>query len=437
MDTGQLSVQKAVLVGLNLGLRDSIDIEASMQELAELTRAAGAEVLEILIQNKSNIEVTTFIGSGKVEEVKMAVLALGANMVIFNDELSGAQIRNLENLLEVPVIDRTALILDIFAVRAQTKIAKLQVELAQLRYRLPRLTGLGKQLSRTGGGIGTRGPGEQKLEIDRRRIQERIDDIRRQIKETGKNREVQRKLREKNDIPIVALVGYTNAGKSSVMNRFIEISEEKELDKQVFEKDMLFATLDTYNRRIVLADKKEFILTDTVGFVSKLPHSLVDAFKATLEEALSADLLLQVVDVSDPLHEMQMTVTNQVLKDLKALDKKQIVLYNKIDKLDESPTVGLNGSHFISAKTGQGFEGLIESLKKELFKDMVDAVFLVPYAEGGVTSYLCETYEVISLEYEEEGTKIETTVKLADYNKYAKYLQSDRIKDEGNDATEF
>jgi GTP-binding protein HflX len=436
MDSGQFSIQSAVLVGLNLGVKDTVDIEASMQELAELARAAGAEVVDSLIQNKASVEATTFIGTGKVEEVHTAVLAYDANLVIFNDELSGAQIRNLEGMLDVKVIDRTALILDIFAVRAQTKIAKLQVELAQLRYRLPRLTGLGKSLSRTGGGIGTRGPGEQKLEIDRRRIQERIDDIRRQIKETEKNRTVQRQLREKNGVPIVALVGYTNAGKSSIMNRFIEISEVGETEKQVFEKDMLFATLDTYNRRIVLTDKKEFVLTDTVGFVSKLPHSLVDAFKATLEEALSADLLLHVVDASDALYEMQMTVTHQVLRELKAHEKTQLILFNKIDKLDILPQGGDDKVFYISAKTGAGFETLIDAIKQQIFKDMVAADFVIPYAEGGIASYLCETYEVESLDYTEMGTKIKTTVNQADYHRYAKYLVSERI-DEGNDDEEL
>ncbi len=295
------------------------------------TKAAGAEVLEMMIQNKSTIEAATYIGSGKVEEVKMAVIALEANLVIFNDELSGAQIRNLEDAFGVSVVDRTALILDIFALRAKTKIAKLQVELAQLKYRMPRLTGQGKSLSRTGGGIGTRGLGEQKLEIDRRRIKSQIDDIRKQIKETEKHRETQRQLREKNEVPVVALVGYTNAGKSSLMNYLIAHTGEEDLEKQVFEKDMLFATLDTYNRRIVLEDKKAFILTDTVGFVSKLPHSLIDAFKATLEEALHADLLLHVVDISNPYYEMQIKVTHEVLRELKADQKKSVTLYNKID----------------------------------------------------------------------------------------------------------
>ena len=232
--------------------------------------------------------------------------------------------RNLEALIGVTVIDRTALILDIFALRAQSKIARLQVEYAQLKYRLPRLVGLNSNLSRTGGGIGTRGPGEQKLEIDRRRIQERLDEIRKQIDEADKNRLVQRQMRAKSEIPVVALVGYTNSGKSTLMNCFIERSLEGELDRQVFEKDMLFATLDTYNRRIVLDDKKEFILTDTVGFVSKLPHSLVSAFKATLEEALNADLLLHVVDASNDSMHMQMEVTMDVLKELKEIGRAHV-----------------------------------------------------------------------------------------------------------------
>jgi GTP-binding protein HflX len=426
MDTGQSTPkQQAILVGLHQGLRDEFDIELSMAELAELAFAAGAEVLHQMIQNKTTIEAATYIGTGKVTEIKAAIEALDANMVIFNDELSGAQIRNLEALLEVTVIDRTALILDIFALRAQTKIAKLQVELAQLKYRLPRLTGLGQSLSRTGGGIGTRGPGEQKLEIDRRRVQERVDEIRKQIKATEKNRNVQRKLREKNEIPIVALVGYTNAGKSSVMNQFLKRAEQIDEERQVFEKDMLFATLDTFNRRIILKDKKEFILTDTVGFVSKLPHTLVDAFKATLEEAITADVLLHVVDYSNDNYEMQMAVTEQVLKELKANDKHQITVFNKIDLTEKQGAINTKDQYFVSAKTGEGFDALIEGIKKEIFKNHVKAKFVIPYAEGGITSYLCETYDVITLSYLEEGTSIYAEVSRTDYQKYAMYLSTE------------
>lgn len=413
---------RAVLIGLFQGLKDEYDIDESMNELSELARAAGAEVAEIMIQNKAKIEAATYIGSGKVEEVKLMVEQTGSNMVVFNDELSGAQIRNLENLMDVKVIDRTALILDIFAVRAQTKTAKLQVELAQLRYRLPRLTGFGGQLSKQGGGIGTRGPGEQKLEIDRRRIQERVDEIRKQVREVQKNRTVQRQLREKREVPIVALVGYTNAGKSSIMNQLIRMSTEGEEEKQVFEKDMLFATLDTYNRRIVLEDKKEFVLTDTVGFVSKLPHSIVDAFKATLEEALSADLLIHVVDASNPHYQMQMDVTYDVLKELGAGELPMMTVFNKIDLVEERAALYGDGIN-ISAKTGENFDQLLEHIKKHVFNSMVRATFLVPYSDGKTTSYLCENYKVERMDYLEEGTLIELEVQEKDYNRLSQYLR--------------
>lgn len=422
MNENEILVQNAILVGFHQGLRHEFDINESMIELGELAQAAGANVLHKMTQKKDRIEAATYIGTGKVEEIRLAVESLGANIVIFNDELSGAQIRNLEGLIGVKVIDRTALILDIFALRAQSKIAKLQVEHAQLRYRLPRLTGYGGELSRTGGGIGTRGPGEQKLEMDRRRIKERMDDIKAQIDEAQKNRQVQRQKREKTEIPVVALVGYTNAGKSSIMNQTIRMSEIADVEKEVFEKDMLFATLDTYNRRIELADKKSFILTDTVGFVSKLPHSLVEAFKATLEEALTADVLIHVVDVSNPHYDMQMRVTNDVLKELGALGIKTITVYNKIDKLPDGSSVPEDGIP-ISAKTGAGFEKFLEDLRKEIFNDFVSATFVIPYNEGKALSYLCETYKVKDIEYLEEGTQIHAEVALKDYNKYQIYVR--------------
>lgn len=413
--------QRAVLVGMFQGLKDEFSIEESMNELAELTLAANAEVADIIIQNKAKIEVATYIGTGKVEEVRVAVEDTQSNIVIFNDELSGSQIRNLEALIGVTIIDRTALILDIFAIRAQSKIAKLQVELAQLKYRLPRLIGMNGNLSRTGGGIGTRGPGEQKLELDRRKIQDRIDEIRRQIGEAEKNRVVQRQQREKNEVPIVALVGYTNAGKSSMMNKLIALSDEEDTERHVFEKDMLFATLDTYSRRIILDDKKTFVLTDTVGFVSKLPHSLVSAFKATLEEALNADLLLQVVDYSNEYYPMQMKVTEQVLKELKASHIPMLTLYNKIDRASQVMTPGPD-EIMVSAKTGENIETLISEIKKRLFSDHKEAVFLIPYNEGAISSYLCETYKVNDMQYEENGTLIKASVSIADYNRYESYL---------------
>lgn len=417
--------QRAILVGINSGRRGEIPIEESMQELKELTKAAGAEVIDIVIQNKAKVDSAYFIGKGKAEEIKMMCTAFDANTVIFNDELSASQIRNLEGVLEVSIIDRTTLILDIFARRAETKEAKLQVEIAQLRYRLPRLVGLGRSLSRTGAGIGTRGPGEQKLELDRRRILDRISDIKKQIGEVRKNREVQRAKRNKSKIPVVSLVGYTNAGKSTLMNKLLDLSTEESEGKKVYSEDVLFATLDTFHRRIVLEDKKEFVLTDTVGFVSKLPHHLVKAFKATLEEVEEADLLIHVVDSSNENCEMQMNVTNEVLKDLEALNKPMIYAFNKCDKGINDALPKSRNSVFISALSGYGIEDLILLIKDHVFKDMISCKMLIPYEKGNVYSYLHEKTKVDNIRYEANGTYLETELNEADYNKYKEYMIED------------
>ena len=283
---------KAILVGL----QRNEDISYSMEELKGLAEAANVEVLGQMIQNLERPNTATLIGKGKVEELAEMAKNMEADTVIFNDELTGMQLRNLEDAVGVRVIDRTILILDIFASRATSKEGKLQVELAQLAYRMPRLTGFGKSLSRLGGGIGTRGPGEKKLETDRRHIERRMYDIKSELAQLKNTRSVQRARREKSSIPVVALVGYTNSGKSALMNRILALTEKEE--KTVFEKNMLFATLDTQQRSVVLDTNHQFILVDTVGFVSKLPHSLVEAFKATLEEVVYADLLVHVVDLS-------------------------------------------------------------------------------------------------------------------------------------------
>lgn len=417
--------QKAVLVGIDLGKRDDIPIQESMAELKELSKAAGAEVIDTVIQNKAKIDPAYFIGRGKAEEVKMMCTAFDANTVIFNDELSASQIRNLEEILEVTIIDRTTLILDIFARRAKTREAKLQVEIAQLRYRLPRLVGLGKSLSRTGAGIGTRGPGEQKLELDRRRILDRISDIKRQISEVKKTREVQRAKRNKSKVPVVSLVGYTNAGKSTLMNKLLDLNADNSEKKKVYSEDLLFATLDTFHRRIVLEDKKEFILTDTVGFVSKLPHHLVKAFKSTLEEVIEADILIHVVDSSNKNYEMQIKVTNEVLKELGVSNKPIIYALNKCDKEINDMIPKFKNSIFTSALTGYGINELIQSIKDHVFKDMKKCKMLIPYEKGDIYSYLHEKSKVFNVEYKENGTYLETELNEADFNRYKEYIIED------------
>lgn len=407
---------KAILVGLQL----DEDISYSMKELEGLAEAANAEVLGVIIQHLERPNKATYIGKGKVEELADMCGKLEADTVIFNDELSGMQIRNLEEAVGVRIIDRTILILDIFADRAVSREGKLQVELAQLQYRMPRLLGFGKSLSRLGGGIGTRGPGEKKLETDRRHIQRRMDDIRAELSEVKGNRNVQRAKREKSGMPIVALVGYTNAGKSAIMNRLLEETEKDE--KTVFEKDMLFATLDTAQRKIKLDSNCEFILIDTVGFVSKLPHSLVNAFKATLEEVNYADLLLHVVDASYENSDFHIEVTNRVLAEIGASDKEKVLVYNKIDLADgEILTSNDEETIMISAKRGDNFGSVVGLIKEKLFSDRVTAKLLIPYDRGDITSYLCEKAHVISTEYVENGTLIEAEMMLEDYNRLKNY----------------
>ena len=408
---------KAVLVGL----QTEGDISYSMEELKGLAEAAGAEVLGQMIQTLAKANTATLIGKGKVEELAEMVRNMEADMVIFNDELSGMQLRNLEDILGVRVIDRTILILDIFANRASSREGKLQVELAQLQYRLPRLTGFGKSLSRLGGGIGTRGPGEKKLETDRRHIEKRVLDIKRELERIKNTRTVQRSRRDKSQIPLVALVGYTNSGKSALMNQILRLTEKEE--KTVFEKNMLFATLDTQQRSVILDTNQQFILIDTVGFVSKLPHSLINAFKATLEEVVYADLLLHVVDASYENHDFHIDVTNQVLREIGAGDKDKILVYNKMDLTEESRVIPPPGqeSLFISAKENIGIDRLLERIREKVFSDRVVSRWLIPYDRGDIASYLCEKADISLTEYRENGTYFEAAVKQADYQRLKQY----------------
>ena len=410
-------VSKAILVG---AYRNNEDIDYSMEELEGLAEAAGAKVLAIMVQKIDKINAGIYIGKGKVQELAELCQNLEADTVIFNDELSGMQIRNLEEATGVRVIDRTILVLDIFASRAISKEGKLQVELAQLQYRMPRLLGFGKSLSRLGGGIGTRGPGEKKLETDRRHITRRMDDIKKELENMKGTKEIQRAKRDKSELPVVALVGYTNAGKSAIMNSFL--TEEDREDKNVYSENILFATLDVQQRKIKAGDNKNFILIDTVGFVSKLPHSLVKAFKATLDEVVYADLLVHVVDASYENYEFQIEVTDQVIDELGAAGKERITAFNKCDLIDEIPVDSDGHDHvYISAKTGMNMDLLRDKIVEHLFKDQVEAKLLIPYDRGDIVSYICSKGAVSKTEYAENGTILEVSLSASDYNRVKEY----------------
>ena len=413
--------EKAILVGVSRGA----DIDRKMEELEALAEAAGVFVLGVVVQQLPKINPATLIGKGKVSELKELCENMEAGMVIFNDELSGMQMRNLEEALEVRIIDRTILILDIFASRATSAEGKLQVELAQLAYRMPRLMGFGKSLSRLGGGIGTRGPGEKQLETDRRHIRKRMDDIRRELATVKRTRSVQRSRREKTGIPIVAIAGYTNAGKSALMNRLVDMSADSEAkaeNKKVGEKDMLFATLDTAQRKISIDGRREFILVDTVGFVSDLPHALVDAFKATLEEVKYADLILHVVDISQEEGAFQIETSHRVLEEIGAGEKERIMVYNKIDITEKELIAPVPGeSIFISAKTGEGIEELLDTIDEKIYSGLVTARLRVPFSRGDIESFVRERGQVEHVEYDEEGSIITVVLPKEDYGRVRKY----------------
>lgn len=412
--------QKAILVGVNLN--NQKDFTYSMEELANLTEACEVEVVGSITQNLHRVTSSHFIGTGKIDEVKALVEHKDANVVIFNDQLSPSQLRNLERDMDCKVIDRSILILDIFAQRAKTKEAQLQVEVAKLQYMLPRLIGLRESLGRQSGGVGTnKGAGEKQLELDRRRIEENISVLNKELEELVAHRQTQRKQRKKNAIPVVSLVGYTNAGKSSIMNALIDMFHPTS-EKQVLEKDMLFATLETSVRNIPLPDNKEFLLTDTVGFVSKLPHHLVKAFRSTLEEVVEADLLIHVVDYSNPNHEQQIEITEQTLEDIGIKEIPTIFAYNKADMTDiEIPQVN-HDSVYMAAKHKVGIKELIDLVRGHIFKDYIHCQMLIPYDQGQLVSYFNENGHIKETEYEENGTKIKLECKQTDYEKYQDYV---------------
>jgi len=418
-------MERVLIIGVELDT-DTIDIENSLDELEELVKAAGGMVISRVVQKKESINPAYFIGKGKAEEIKNYCEELDITTVVFNDELSGAQLRNLEKIIDKKIVDRTNLILDIFASRANSKEGKLQVKLAQLKYRLPRLIGFRDYLSRTGGGIGTRGPGEQKLETVRRHILREVDNIEKQLKEVEQNRNIKRKKREDSNLPIVALVGYTNAGKSTLLNKIIELNDEYEESKQVFVKDMLFATLDTSLRRAKLHNGQGFLLTDTVGFVSKLPTKLIEAFKGTLEEVKYADLLLHIVDASNKDLDIQIQTTYNILKDLDVLDKPILTVFNKMDKVDihnlfyDSRYV--DNKLFISAKNGENIDRLLESIEDLLPQQYKMVTIKIPYQKQNIVNYFCDNYQINSLEYLEDGTMLKLTINKVDLERYKEYI---------------
>lgn len=417
---------RAILAAIDFKRTTDFSFEDSLDELKELAKACDFEVLDTITQKKDKADTGTYLGIGKLEELKLLIEWKDANLVIFDDELSGIQIRNIEEYLGIDVLDRTGLILAIFGDRAKTREGKLQVDLARLQYEKPRLIGLGNILSRTGAGRLARGQGESQLELDRRYIADKIVEIKKELEEVKKHRELQRKQRKRNDIPTVALVGYTNAGKSTLMNYFMDLSSGDVPENKAFVKDMLFATLDPFSKKITLDDNKSFILTDTVGFVSKLPHNLIEAFKSTLEEVSEASLLVYVVDISSENYKHQLEVTRKVIGELNAKDIPYLVAYNKIDKISSEDLLkrGDITHDFvdISALSGLGINGLIEKIKSNLFKDEKIVELVIPYTEGSIASTLQNTRTILEIEHRAEGTFIKVILKNSEISRYEKFI---------------
>ena len=395
--------EKVILVAVADG--DMREAEESLDELEELAKTAGAEVAARVIQGREAPHPGTYVGKGKIEEMEALLFGTNASGIICDDELSPAQIKNLERMLDVKIMDRTLLILDIFAKRASTKEGKIQVELAQLRYRASKLTGQGTALSRLGGGIGTRGPGEKKLEMDRRRIRERISHLKRELNDVIRHRETQRKQRQRHHIPVVCIAGYTNAGKSTLLNRLT--------DSHVLEEDQLFATLDPTTKSLKFESGFQVLLTDTVGFIRKLPHHLVDAFRSTLEEVKYSDLILHVVDASNPQREKQMETVYETLTQLGAGKQTVVTAFNKVDLLSKEEL--LKDSHAektvrISAKTGEGLEELLKSIEELLKKQKLYLEKTYSYKDAGKIQIIRSCGQIQKEEYRDDGIYVEAYI---------------------------
>lgn len=433
-------MEKALLVGMNLN--NGEDYRLSLEELESLANACEMEVAGIVEQNLPEIHKAFYIGTGKVEEVREEAEEQNVDVVVFDNSLSPMQIRNLQERIGKPILDRSTLILDIFARRARSREARLQVEVARLQYMLPRLVGLHAALSRQGGGSGSlsnKGAGEKKLELDRRVLEHRLAEYRRELKEVGAQRLTQRKQRAASGMPRIALVGYTNAGKSTLLNAMLDLYGVEEIDveeKKVMEKDMLFATLDTTVRKIAPEGHHAFLLSDTVGFIHKLPHHLVEAFHSTLEEAKEADVLLQVVDYSDRHYKEQIAVTERTLKELGADGIPMLYVYNKADKVSAEDIPGgaaadadiigslpvvVQDGIYLSAREKIGMEELVCLIERKLSDGYEECTFLIPYTDGRAVSYLNENAVVCDTEYQEDGVRLKVSCKTEDGRYYEKY----------------
>ncbi len=404
------TTQRAILVAADCG---DWDAQVSIDELEELAESAGAEVVAKVIQVRKDYDKATLIGRGKLDEVRELAEANDADILIFDHELTAANIRNLEEATGLGVIDRTMLILDIFAARAQTRAGRLQVELAQYKYRLPRLEGMGKNLSRLGGGIGTRGPGESKLESDRRHIRRRIESLERKLEELSANRELIRSRRKKEGVITAAIIGYTNAGKSTLLNRLTNAG--------VLSEDKLFATLDPTARSLELPDGRSIMLVDTVGFVRRLPHHLVEAFKSTLEETIQADILLNVCDISSGEADSQTEVTRELLRSLKADKSPVLNVLNKCDLIEGELPICTEDCVLISAATGFGIDEMLRKLSKLLPPSQIRMNLLIPYSAGGISAEIRESGKIFSEEFTENGTLTDALVDVKILHKVEQY----------------
>ncbi len=424
-------MDRALIVGMNIttntnGNKGRESFHLAMDEMVSLVQACDMEPVGRIEQNMESANTATYIGAGKVGEVREMARALEADIVVFDNGLSPIQLRNLSRELECPVMDRTTLILEIFSARARTREARLQVEVARLQYMLPRLVGLHDALSRQGGASGAmsnKGAGEKKLELDRRKLEQRLTSMRRELEGIADERETQRKKRAESGIPRVALVGYTNAGKSTIMNAMLEACAGDE-EKKVYEEDMLFATLDTTVRRIAPSDQNAFLLSDTVGFISNLPHNLVKAFRSTLEEVREADLLIQVVDYSDENYMEHVKVTEDTLKELDAAQIPMIYVYNKADLcgMGTFATVQGNDKLYMSAKSRNGIDTLLRLIMGKLSERYRDCEFIIPYKRGDIVSYLNDNAVVHRTEYREDGVYMDTNVSRIDAARYQEFM---------------